>query len=892
MTTRVDLDDLRTLAGHITRCKECELHATCKRPLSGALYTYTPMGMIVGEAPGKQEDMHGAPFIGKAGQELDRLLKYLAGKPRDNWFITNIVKCRPPENRDPLPGEIQACTPHLVMEIAEINPEVIVTVGRFATRFFLGNVSMDTVRGRAHDSQAWGCTIFPVLHPAAGFHNQQNLARIQQDFQALGTYLRNRAAPKELFQHVHELVDEHDGREVYMWREDWEHVFEYLKDAKIVGVDTESARGGEPWSIQLSTGPGHAICVPATAHKALRTIARRLKHPEVLTVLQNALHDLPVMEKMGIVPGNVTDTMFMAYLLQTEPLGLKDLAPRHAGMRMQSYLRVVAPATHRKAMAYLAKVVSREWPDPEPQLVWEKGEPRIKQPRNIGKKAANYLWKEFTDGKDPYDAWMKMDDDVGKAMVAQELGEMEPGYLSEVDRESALFYACRDADATRRIFFPLRRMVRELDLEHPLAWDMAALPMVVDMMESGIRVDPGKMAELATYFAWRRDAADDAVQEYVSGPQRLNVGSPMQLGKFLFEDLELDRSATKPTKIGWATGDKVLSKLEGAHPVIELIKEYRQYDKLYGTYANKIPALMDKEQRVHAKITMTRTSTGRLATSAPNLMAIPTRTLEGKMIRTAFIPAPGCVFTASDYSQIEMRIAACWAKDEEMLRCFKDDLDIHTQTAMRVFGVKEHEVDKMKHRYPCKRIGFGVLYGITGKGLWDQLVVAGLDWSVEDCDNLIKEWFNVYHGIRDKMHETLQFARRYGYVRDMWGRIRQTPGVNSSDKWTRLEAEREACNAPVQMGAAGVMKRAMGNLVPVYKRWRNWGWTCNPILQIHDDLIFEIDERRVLEILPEIVLTMESAVQLEVPTPVDPEIGYTWGDKMSVSKWEERYGNH
>lgn len=262
----------------------------------------------------------------------------------------------------------------------------------------------------------------------------------------------------------------------------------------------------------------------------------------------------------------------------------------------------------------------------------------------------------------------------------------------------------------------------------------------------------------------------------------------------------------------------------------------------------------------------------------PNLMAQPVRSDEGLKIRECYEAPEGRVLLSGDFSQIEMRTAAHMAQDERMLQIFRDGLDIHAQTASWMFGIPIDQLDPREHRYPAKRIGFGVLYMLTGEGLKREMAVAGLDWTLQKCEDAIHSWFDVFNGIAGFMKEVGHYAKRYGYVKDMYGRIRYIPGIRSLNKWQRMDAERQAGNAPIQMGATGIMKEAMARLVPFYKPY---GPRLFPCLPIHDDIVWEVDETIVEEVVPKIRGIMEGAAPdgFSVPLKVDFKWGKSWGDQ-------------
>jgi DNA polymerase-1 len=376
------------------------------------------------------------------------------------------------------------------------------------------------------------------------------------------------------------------------------------------------------------------------------------------------------------------------------------------------------------------------------------------------------------------------------------------------------------------------------------------------------------------------------IQELVGkemGGKAVNPGSSQQISVLLYHKLQLqNKGGTHRAKKGGgtrSTANEVLKRYVDLHPVVQKIIDWRGYQKPKSTYVDAIPKLAKEDGRIHTNLRITRVATGRLSSAKPNLMAQPVRSEEGRRIRDCYVAPAGCVLVSGDYSAIEMKTVASVSEDLKMLNIFWTGGDIHSQTAADMFGIPLEEVDSLKHRYPAKRIGFGILYMITAQGLQRELAADGIHWTVQECEEKIHSWFKIYSGVAAYMKANGEFAKRYGYVVDMWGRRRYIPGIRSQNKWVRLEAERQAGNAPIQMGAQGIIKEAMGRLVPVYKELG-----IKPLLQIHDDILWEMPESIVDEAIPIINKIMCSSVPpgFLAPVSVDFKVGKRWG---SMEKW-------
>jgi len=642
---------------------------------------------------------------------------------------------------------------------------------------------------------------------------------------------------------------------------------------RVVAVDTETV-GDAPYMVQWTDTPGWAEVLYADGRSDLSGVRDALSREGTLTVFHNALFDMRVLNAVGITPWRCTDTMFMAYLLGYNAIGLKTLAYRLCGMVLTPYATVVADSTKRKTLAYLKRVMEQEWPDPDP-VPYRKndGAYAVKKPRNIAWKVARLL-KDYEEGKQGTDLrkrWLDMD---GIQVVEDALGVVPQGSLDDIPEADAVRYAGMDADATLRVHGVLWPQIVHNRLEEPLARDIACVKMVTDMMQTGIQVDASVFASIHEELTHRKDVISACIEQDLTG-KYINPNSRDQV-----------MLALADARISVAnTSSKALDKLRD-NKLVSAVQQYRELSKLDSTYVRALPTFVKPDGRIHTLIGMTGTVTGRLTSSNPNLMNQPVRTAMGRAIRKAFVPRPGCVLLCADYSQIEMRMVAHCSGDSNLVQLFKDNKDVHAHTAARMFGIDISEVDDKKHRYPAKRTGFGIVYGIGAQGLMDVFYHEGVTAFGEcDCEAFIDKWFQAYPGVRDYMSDVAAEARRYGYVRDMFGRIRYVPEVYSGVKSVQAEGLRKAGNAPVQSGAQGVIKQAMADLTPIYMELQK-SFVCDPVLQVHDELIWEVSSDWVEVAAPVIADTMVNAVRLEVPVAVDVEIGReSWGELEAYGRW-------
>ena len=395
--------------------------------------------------------------------------------------------------------------------------------------------------------------------------------------------------------------------------------------------------------------------------------------------------------------------------------------------------------------------------------------------------------------------------------------------------------------------------------------DLPLIPILYKMEEKGMLIDRDYFESLEKEYIGEVAKLEKEIYELVG--KEFNVNSPIQLSEILFIDLRLPTKGIKKTTKGYSTGAKELEKLKGEHPVIEKIIEYREAAKLLSTYITPMPELADKNGRIHTTFTQDVTATGRLSSKDPNLQNIPVRTEEGKRIRTGFVAPSGRVLVSADYSQFELRLAAILSGDKDLIQDFNNDIDIHTKTASEAFNVPFDEVTKDQRR-AAKVINFGILYGMSVKGLADAAKM-----SVPEAKSFMENYFRLRAPIKNKLEEILKQARELGFVETYYGRRRPTPDVKSSNFVIRQAAERAAMNMPIQGTEADLMKRAM---IKVDKALPSG---ADLIMQVHDSLIVECDKAAADDVAEILKREMESvAPELAVKLAVEVTVGKNWGE--------------
>ena len=396
-------------------------------------------------------------------------------------------------------------------------------------------------------------------------------------------------------------------------------------------------------------------------------------------------------------------------------------------------------------------------------------------------------------------------------------------------------------------------------------FDLPLIPVLYKMEKKGMLIDRAYFAKLNSEYTAEVHRLEQEI--YALAGKEFNLNSPIQLSEVLFVDLQLPTKGIKKTARGYSTGAKELEKLKDLHPIITKITEYREAAKLLSTYIIPMPDLADKENRIHTTFTQNVTATGRLSSQNPNLQNIPVRTGEGKRIRTGFIAPKGKVLVSADYSQFELRLAAILAGDQALIDDFNSGIDIHTKTAAEAFHVPFDQVTKDQRR-AAKVINFGVLYGMSVKGLADAAKM-----SVPEAKQFIDNYFELRAPIKHKLEEILKQAREQGYVETFYGRRRPTPDVKSSNFLIRQAAERAAQNMPIQGTEADLMKRAMINVDKALPAG------AELVMQVHDSLIVECNEAIAKDVAKILQQQMESvAPELKIKLAVDVTIGHNWGE--------------
>ena len=439
--------------------------------------------------------------------------------------------------------------------------------------------------------------------------------------------------------------------------------------------------------------------------------------------------------------------------------------------------------------------------------------------------------------------------------------------MRDLDPKDVYEYACEDADITLQLKNKLEDELKQHNCEDLFYHiEMPLMPVLAEMEMNGVCLDTASLAETSKQFTTRMNEIEARIYELAG--QQFNIASPKQVGEILFDKLKIVEKAKK-TKTGqYVTSEEVLQQLKNKHEIVADILEHRGLKKLIGTYIDALPKLINpRTGHIHTSFNQTITATGRLSSSDPNLQNIPIRGEDGKEIRKAFIPEPGCLFFSADYSQIELRVMAHLSQDPQMIEVFREGKDLHAATAANIYKKPIEEVTR-DERTKSKRANFGIIYGITVFGLAERL-----DIPRDEAKMLIDGYFETFPQVHDYMEKSKEIARQQGYVTTLFGRRRYLPDINSANSVVRGFAERNAINAPIQGTAADIIKVAM---IHICQRFKAEGIKSKMILQVHDELNFSVypDEKEKVERI--VLEEMQNAFHMSVPLVADSGFGENW----------------
>lgn len=418
---------------------------------------------------------------------------------------------------------------------------------------------------------------------------------------------------------------------------------------------------------------------------------------------------------------------------------------------------------------------------------------------------------------------------------------------------------------------PLDTLLAKLQ-EDPALWrlynevELPLVPVLREMEQAGVRIDVAKLQEAEHLLTQELQQLEAEIYRLAGTP--FNINSPKQVGDILFDTLRLDPKAKKSGRGQYSTSEEVLQNLKDKHPIVAQILDYRELKKLITTYLSALPTYINPATgKIHTTYNQTVTATGRLSSSNPNLQNLPIRSERGRFIREAVIPDAGCLFLSADYSQIELRLLAHFSQDAHLLQAFREGQDVHSATAAKIFQCPIDHVTKDQRRR-AKTANFGIIYGISAFGLSQQL-----DCPRAEAKQLIDDYFAAFPQVQTYIETQKEFARQHGYSVTLFGRKRYLPDIQSHNATVRSFAERNAVNAPIQGTAADIIKMAMVN---IHRRLKEEHLQAQMIMQVHDELNFNVPEQEVEQVRQLVVSEMEQVVSLSVPLVADCGVGNNW----------------
>lgn len=914
------------------RNPNCNLCGLCKGVNTICLWGEGPTPcdiMIIGRDPGEQEDKEGRPFVGRSGLLLNELFQ-VAGLKRENVYISNICKCRPPGNRPHTLEERSACRVYLDQEIAAVQPKVIITLGGDALEAITGQTQMMKLAGKVinfkNEDTGFECQIFAGVHPSYILRNAGYKERALKHFEIFGKILRGETPERSPVKYVYIQTIDQFRRFMVKMGEQKAIVF----DTETTGFDFLNDR---ILCYSFSWKENTAVVLPVLGYKEaaiwteeeLKEIDIELKKiyadPNIIWIAQNISFDIKFLKTAGIkIVGPIEDTMQLQTLCDenaTDLKGLKPMADFYTDMGNYD-----APLEECKTQL---KIEKRK----KLQAAQKKRKDRIKDLKKMLKKA----------------------DDTTTIEINQDIAELEGELkdLSKISKDISYAdiptdilwpYAAMDADATMRVFNvltkklrveantyafshnqrPLTKMVRyykrlvmrlrkvlddmeyrgaQINIDYLHKLDVQYSAKLVELENSLLEMDAvtetcekllkkrQKKAEerykkLKTVIAYKTGVTDKkpkftqkAYGIHYGKSVPFNMNSHDHLRILLFDVLKLTHPfPDKKGKAGLSTDKDVLEALEDSHPCVKALQENRKLSKLHKTYVLGQIKRADKMHRVHTNFNQHITVTGRLSSSDPNLQNIPRA---NKDIKRAFITDPDWYIVQMDYAQAEFRMWAELSYDHDMINDIKSGLDIHRATAAQFWGIPEDQVTK-EQRNAAKFVVFGLMYGRGAESVAKQVKI-----STEEAQAIINQFFAKYPVASRWLMATKRFAEGRGFSPGYFGRVRRLPYacMRQADRKKWGESMRQAVNAPIQGGAADLTGVAT---IKIYSELKaHPEWQAHLILTVHDSIILEVHKDSLAPVIKMCHQKMtENVDNMLVPMVADIEVGSNWGDLTSI----------
>lgn len=878
----------------------------------------------IAERPGWEETRENEPLVGPAGRELWSAFADEHLPSRDHWYVSNVVKTFSKE--PPTREEIAKWSPLLKEELIKTRPKVIVTVGAFAMRWFLGDeMEIDKCHGLVFPWNGSKTTVvIPTYHSSAALRMPELYqGRFRADIAAVKRYLDGEQVIHETTRASVATYDLRGAPPPIINR------MLPIIDGAAIGLDLEGSIT-EPECLTIADSHASWLIGPEQQGLAIRALDSAR-----CCLMHNAVRDLRALSQLWLNVPAFEDSMLAAYLLG-EPQGLKTLAYRLLSLDMDDYWDLISPLDTTLVKTTLETAYAAHETDPATIAQAKKTHARRakcraalacrKRPGDHQSDAqsargsesrASSRRSELRDfditslGPEIWPARvvsglrrMLASDGATRSLRARWTDSVncerialppEPTWAS-LPKAIGVPYACIDAYAHKQVWATLKPRLKREGLWECYQMDRSVIPFLARMESVGMAVDSDALRKLSTDLHLEYTRVCGKIEAILGYP--LNPKAAEDVSETLFDELGV--TPTKLTKGGgfYTTGDKFLEARKLEHAVIPLIIQGRELWKLKSSYSDKLPNMLDAGGRYHPAFGYTRTASGRLAETI--ILLIPKHSTWGKKIRKAFVATTGHMLVSCDLSQIELRALAHLSGDKELLRVFREGLDPHAITAHRLLGApkRKEDQDESKHRLPSKKVNFGAFMGLSELGLTEQIRAGGNPtWAVgcaacdfsgsdprergdhdSDCESrrFFKEYFRLYRGIRTFIDERHAEARRYGCVRDLFGRKIYVSGIWSSSRGVVGRFERMAQATPVQATADGISKHWNAAIWETMLTGRKKSYYLEPYTRTHDDTVLEVGERyaevtrsRMLKLVPQL---------LSIPVTADGKIGHNWGE--------------
>jgi uracil-DNA glycosylase family 4 len=878
--------------------------------------------MVIGEAPGRKEAELGIPFVGPSGKLLDSYLSFSNLPPLRDTYRTNLIKLYQEGNPDPTPSLIADYTPTLLREIAEFHPNIILSVGKYSTQFFLGDScpDLETIHGIPHSlsnlrSDLPECihssTLIPTFHPAGGLWNYERRSIIRYGYQLAGKWYERLSKGLD----IHFREDEFSGLEEYedVTGRELRAILASSRGISIIGLDTEGTPD-EPWSIQISLSPGQGYLLRVAQSDfslGVESLSRFLWSVRPIVCMHQAstpvlsCYDVVMCRAMGLELQGLDwfDTMYWAYISRLESQSNKTLCERWQGMVMHDYQSTIGNIGRDKQIAYLEKAYSISSSFSKPPKRREKlntGRWKETQPKHIHSSIDRIL-ADIIDGKvdkddnptDPYKRWKGLSESnpIQVREVTRQLGKMPTGSLSDIPLSEATIYACKDSDGTLRNALTFMEMNRhDPRLDKLMKEGMQYLPHVETIQHNGMPVSISKIRAL---YKEMDDELDPLLSklslDYWDG-QPFNPNSRPQVAA-LCRRLGIKPALRTPTGQA-STSKKSIEEYRFTNPAISLVFECRERAHNRDTYCadviSRIPDNWDESTNdiltIHANFNCTKIPTRRLAASNPNILGIPVRTELGRRVRHCYIAPPGKIICSFDLSGVEVRCLAHLSRDPILMDVFFRRINVHKDTAMRLFGLSSIDQVSDIQKAVAKTINFLIIYGGGASNLFDQFRSNNIrGYTLDDCKRFRQKWFQTYQGVDQYVKRVIAESKQSELSQDDYsGMIRYLPGINSGENQVESEEGRVAVSQKVQGLAQTMIRNSTIYLMDQLQVLIDAG-ELDPEcfrLQLHDELTFIVNkgEEEILEPLAIHALTEKSGVKLIVPVEAESHYGYTWGE--------------